>query len=152
MPVQRIAVSPSALLAIAVCVAHLLAAGLLWLMPIPALGKSVFTLMIAFSLVFFLARDAALHSAHAIIALEIKDDGAISFQTRSGAWVDCTLLGSSYVSPRLTILHLRPGRRKGTRRVIIVPDNMDSRDFRRLRMWLRWKRGDRPESVTADGL
>jgi toxin CptA len=152
MLVQRIAVSPSVLLAIAICVAHLLAAGLLWLLPIPAPGKSVLTLLIAVSLVFLLARDAALHSAHAIIALEIKDDGVISFQTRSGAWVDCTLLASSYVSPRLTILNLRPASGKGKRRVIIVPGNVDSRDFRRLRMWLRWRQaGGSGVAPAADG-
>lgn len=149
MLAQRIAVSPSVLLAIAVCIAHLLAAGLFWLLPIPALGKSVFTLLIAVSLVFLLARDAALHAANAVIALEIKGDGAISFQTRSGAWFDCTLLGSSYVSPRLTILNLRLGRGKRTRRVIIVPDNVDSNDFRILRMWLRWRQAGGSGAVPA---
>jgi hypothetical protein len=152
MLVQRIAVTPSVLLAIAVCAVHLSAAGLLWLLPVPALGKSLFTLIIAFSLVFLLARDVALHSAHAIVALEIKDDGAISFETRSGAWVECTLLASSYVSPRLTILNLRPGRGKRTRRVIIVPDNVDSHDFRVLRTWLRWRRAGGSGAVpAADG-
>jgi toxin CptA len=139
MLVQHISISPSVRLAVALCVAHLAAAGLLWLVPIPALGKGVFTLAIAVSLVYFLARDAALHAANAIVALELKSGGGISFQTRDGKWVDCELSGSSYVSPRLTIVNLQPRGKGRARQVILLPDNVDPRDFRRLRMWMRWK-------------
>ena len=147
MLMQRVAVSPSVRLAAAICVVHLLAGVLLWLVPLPAPGKSVITLAIAVSLVFLLARDAALHATNAIVALDIREDDTVSYRTRRGEWVDCELLGSSYVSPHLTIVNLRPHGRRRTRRVILVPDNVDPRDFRRLRMWLRWKRGDIPESA-----
>ncbi len=146
MLVQRVSVSPSVRLAAAVCVAHFAAAVLLWLVPLPVPGKVVITLAIAASLVFLLARDALLHAAHAIVALEIGEEDTISYQTRGGEWVDCELLGSSYVSPRLTIVNLQPHGRRRTRRVILVPDNVEPREFRRLRMWLRWKRGDGPDS------
>ena len=139
MLVQTIAVSPSVRLAAALCAAHLVAAGLLWLVPIPVLGKGVATLAIALSLIYYLARDAALHAANAIVALELKDGGGISFRTRNGTWVDSELSGSSYVSPVLTIVVLQPRGRRRTRRAIILPDNVDARDFRRLRMWMRWK-------------
>lgn len=145
MLVQHISVSPSVRLAIALCVAHLAAAGLLWLVPIPPLGKGAFTLAIAVSLVYFLARYAALHAANAIVALELKSGGGISFHTRDGKWVDCELSGSSYVSPGLTIVNLLPRGRGRTRHVILVPDNVDPRDFRRLRMWMRWKNGPSSE-------
>ena len=137
---QRIAVAPSVTFAVALGAGHLSAAGLLWLAPIPALGKAVFTIAIAVSLIFYMARDALLHAAHSIVALEITDQGEISFQTRIGEWIECDLLGSSYVSPRLTIVNFRPRGRWTSRHVIFLPDNVDPRDFRRLRMWLRWKR------------
>jgi toxin CptA len=140
--VQRVPVSPSIRLAIALCVVHSAAAALLWLVPIPTLGRATFTVAIAVSLVYFLARDAALHAGHAIVELEIEDNGGVSFLTRGGRRVECELLGSSYVSPRLTIVRLRPRGHAGTRRVILVPDNVDQRDFRRLRTWLRWKHGE----------
>lgn len=139
MLIQHIPISPSVRLATALCAAHLAAAGLLWLVPISALGKGVFTLAIAVSFVYCLARDAALHAANAIVALELKNGGGIAFHTRDGGWVDCELSGSSYVSPRLTIVSLRPRGKGRTRHVILVPDNVDPRDFRRLRMWMRWK-------------
>lgn len=115
---------------------------MLWLLPIPPLGKAAVTLAVAVSLVFFLARDATLHASHAVVALEVDDGGSVFFQTRSGRRVECEVLGSSYVSPRLTIVSLRPRSRAGTRRVVLVEDNVDPRDFRRLRMWLRWKHGE----------
>ena len=147
MLIQRVFISPSVRLAAAICLVHFLAGVLLWLVPLPALGKSMITLAIAVSLVFLLARDAALHATNAIVALDIREDDTISYRTRSGEWVDCELLESSYVSPRLTIVNLRPHGRRRKRRVILVPDNVDPRDFRRLRLWLRWKRGDTPESA-----
>jgi toxin CptA len=142
MLIQRITVAPSVLIAIAVCAVHLAAAGVLWIVPIPVLGKLVMTFVIAFSLIFFMARDAALHAAHSIVALELHEDGAITCQTRRGDWLDCELLGSSYVSPNMTVVNLRPRGAWRMRRVILVPDNIDPRDFRRLRMWLRWKSGE----------
>lgn len=138
---QQITIAPSVLLAAVISVTHFVAAALLWLIPIPVVGKSVFTLAIVISLVYFMARDAALHAAHSIVALEIRDGGEVAMQTRDGEWFDCELLGTSYVSPRLTIVHLQPRDRWMTRRVILVPDNVDSQDFRRLRTWLRWKGG-----------
>lgn len=142
MLVQRVAISPSVRLAVVLCVVHSIAAALLWLVPIPALGKAVVTLAVAVSLVYLLARDATLHAAHAIVALDVDDTGSLVYQTRAGRRVESELLDSSYVSPRLTIVNLRARNRAGTRHVVLVEDNVDPRDFRRLRIWLRWKRGE----------
>lgn len=138
MLVQRISISPSVRLTIALCVTHFAAAGTVWWAPMPAWPKTLLIIAVTASLVFYLWRNAGLHSADAIVALEIKDDGGVSFQTRRGDWLDCELLGSSFVSRRLTIVNLRPRGRRAARHVILLPDNVDARDFRRLRMWLRW--------------
>lgn len=142
MLVQRVVISPSVRLALALCAVHCIAAALLWLIPVPALGKAGVTFAIAVSLVYLLARDATLHAANAIVALEVDDSGSLVYQTRTGRRVESDLLGSSYVSPRLTIVNLRGRNRSGTRRVVLLEDNVDPRDFRRLRIWLRWKRGE----------
>ena len=148
MAAQRIAVGPSALIAVAVSIVHVGAAAVLWLVPIPVLGKAVFTLAIALSLVYFMARDAALHAPGAIVALELGEQGAIACQTRDGAWLNCELLGSTYVSPGMTVVNLRARGWGGQRRVILVPDNVDPEDFRRLRAWLRWRSaGVNPDTV-----
>ena len=147
MLAQRIQVAPSVLIAIAVIAVHLAAAGLLWLVPIPVIGQAVLTLTVAVSLIYYMARDATLHAAHSIVALELRGGGGIAFQTRRGTWFDCELLGSSFVSPHLTVVNLRPRGGWLARRVILVPDNVDAREFRRLRMWLRWKNGTGIEPV-----
>lgn len=148
MLAQNVSISPSVRLAVTLCAAHLAAAGLVWLIPLPVLAKGTFTLVIALSLVYFLARDAALHAANAIVALELKDGGGIAFRTRDGNWVESELSDSSYVSPGLTIVVLRPRGNGRTRRAIILPDSVDARDFRRLRMWMRWKNeGGDPASL-----
>jgi toxin CptA len=139
MPDQRIAIAPSVRLAVALSGAHIAAAGLLWFIPLPGLGRAVFTLAIAISFIYLMARDASLHAPHSIVALEIRDGAGISLQTRRGEWLDGDLLGSSYVSPWLTIVNCQLRGRRGARRVILLPDNVDPRDFRRLRTWLRWK-------------
>lgn len=148
MLVQRVAISPSVRLTLALCLVHGIAAALLWLVPVPTLARAAFTLAIAISLVYLLARDATLHAAHAIVALELDDSGTVFFQTRGGRRVECELLRSSYVSPSLTVVSMRPRGRAGTRRVVLVEDNVKPRDFRRLRTWLRWKRG-KPEDLGA---
>lgn len=139
MLLQRISVGPSALIAVAVSAVHLAAACMVWLVPVPVLWQAVLTLAIAVSLIYFMARDAALHAASSIVALELREGGGIACRTRAGEWLECDLLDSSYVSPRVTVVNLRPRGWRRYRRVILVPDNVDSRDFRRLRMWLRWR-------------
>jgi toxin CptA len=135
------------LIAIAVSVVHFAAGSVLWLVPVPVVGKAVLTFGIAFSLIFFMARDAGLHAARSIVALELRESGEIACQLLTGEWLDCELLGSSFVSPHMTVINLRLLGSWRTRRLIVVPDNVDPRDFRRLRMWLRWKGGESPETA-----
>ncbi len=135
---HRVRINPSPRLAIVLCIVHVAAAAAIWVAPVPAWLKAGLTIAIATSLVWSLSRKVALHAAEAIVALEVTDAGGVSFQTRSGTWHECELLGSSYISPRLTILNLKPQGARWTRHVLLVPDNVDARDFRRLRTWLRW--------------
>jgi toxin CptA len=136
---HRISVRPSVLIAVAVSIVHVAAAVLLWIVPVPVTVKAALTLAVAVSLIYFMARDAALHAARSIVALELREDGGIACQTRNGAWLECVLLGSSYVSPGMTVVNLQARGWLGYRRVILVPDNVDAEDFRRLRTWLRWR-------------
>lgn len=129
---------PSVRLAVLLCATHFAAAVAVWWTPMPVWPQTALVIAIAASLVYYLARNAALHAPEAIVALEIKGDGAVAFQTRRGEWLHCELLPSSFVSRNLTIVNLRPHGRRYARHVILVPDNVDARDFRRLRVWLRW--------------
>lgn len=96
-------------------------------------------LVLGVSLAFYLWRIALLRSPQSIVAIEVGDGDKVAFQTRSGRWHAGRLLGTSFVSPGLTILNLSPDDARLIRSVVIVPDNVQSEDFRQLRIWLRWK-------------
>ena|SRR5688572_8711303 len=138
MLVQHIEIKPSTGLAIALCVAHLGAAAAIWCAALPLWVKGGLIVAIAAALGWFVFAWAMLRSAESVVALEITAAGRLSFLTRRGMWHACELLGTSYVSPRLTILNLKPEDRRLVRHVVLVPDNVAARDFRRLRTWLRW--------------
>jgi toxin CptA len=145
MPYQRIEIKPSLRLTVALCLAHTGAAGAIWVAALPLWLRCGLIVAIAAGLGWSLFARAALRSAESMVALEITATGRISFQTRRGAWHACELLGTSYVSARLTILNLQPAGRRLVRHIVLVPDNVDARDFKRLRTWLRW--APRPESA-----
>ena len=93
------------------------------------------------NLAYVVARAALLRGSSAVVALEVTSDNALSIQTRSGEWIECEVLGSTYVVSFLTVLNLREIEKGSVRHIMILPDSMDAEDFRRLRVWLRWKRG-----------
>ena len=138
MTFQHIEIKPSAGLAIALCLAHLGATAAIGCAALPLWVKGGLTVAIAAALGWSLFARAMLRSAESVVALEITAAGRISFLTRRGSWHACELLGTSYVSPRLTILNLKAEDRRLVRHVVLVADNMDAQDFRRLRTWLLW--------------
>jgi toxin CptA len=151
MAVRRITVKPSPRLAVGLCAAHGGAAAAIWLAPVPYWLKAGVTLVMAASLGWYLFSRVALRAAGAIVALEIREEGGLSFLTRCGEWRECRLLGSSYVSPLLTVLNLEPAGGWCARHVLLLPDNVDAKDFRRLRAWLRWAPVQRPEALGQRG-
>ena len=138
MVFQRIEIKPSPRLAIALCLAHLGAAAAIGCAAVPLWVKGGLFVAIAAALGWFLFARVMLRSAESVVALEITAAGRLSFLTRRGSWHACELLGTSYVSPRLTILNLKAEDRRLMHHVVLVPDSVAARDFRRLRTWLRW--------------
>lgn len=92
------------------------------------------------SLVFNVRQSALLRTADAVIGLEIASDDKFSIQTQRGGWIECEVLGSTYVISFLTILNLKRTDSGRITRAVILPDSLDAEDFRKLRVWLRWKR------------
>jgi len=134
----RVSIGRSVRLTWVLCLAH--AGGVAVLVPVflPVWIKALITVAILASLLHSLMHVALLKTANAVIAVELKDKGAVFFRTRRGDWRDGTLSGSSYVSSWLTILVLVEEGRRNARCVVIVPDNVDADEFRRLRVKLRW--------------
>lgn len=137
----KISLAPSTTLLYGIGAVHAVAAFLLLATDIPGSVKTAGMLVLGASLAFYLWRIVLLRSPQSIVAIEIGDGDKqkIAFQTRNGRWHACRLLGTSFVSPGLTILNLNPEDARLMRSVVIVPDNVQSEDFRQLRIWLRWK-------------
>lgn len=76
-------------------------------------------------------------SRHAVRGLSITRDG-LKIETCRDDWIPVETLGSSFVSPWLTVLNLKlPDRRLATH-VVLLPDMLGPDEFRRLRVWLKW--------------
>ena len=134
----KISIKPSRRLALVLCAAHAAAASAVLIVDFPIWLKIVLVLIIGASSGAYLYGTALRRSSGAVVGLEISDDGALSFQTRCGEWREGRLLGSSFVSPYLTILNIGTEGKFFARHVVIMPDCVNAEDFRRLRVRLRW--------------
>jgi toxin CptA len=125
--------------------AHLSASALLWPLMLPLAVKLAAIGSLAFSLAIYLRHYALRTSPGSITSLALADDMTCTLHTRDGQYIACVLLGSSFVAPYLTVLELKPlaptrwWHRLRSYSVVILPDAIDSEEFRRLRVLLRWK-------------
>ncbi len=109
---------------------------LLLLLPLPWWIKCLCGAMVVAATAWHLGRYA--WSAQTITALELEVSGKLRCYSRAKDWRDVEVLGSSFVTPKLTVLNFRlPGERL-SRHVVLLPDMVESAAFRRLRVWLRW--------------
>lgn len=125
--------------------AHAAAAASIVVADLPTWVKGVLLLLVAASWAVALHGPALRRGGKAIVALELAEDGRLSFQTRAGEWHEATLLESSFVAPYLTVLNLQLDGQRFLRYVVIVPDAIGTEDFRRIRVWLRWRKEHRAE-------
>jgi toxin CptA len=138
--VLRIALRPSRILAAILVIAHGAALAVIALVSVPLWLKVIAIAALAVSLVFEIRQTVLLRAPDAVVALEIASDDALSIQTRRGDWIECEVLGSTYVTYFLAIVNLKDQGSGRVKRAVILPDSIDAEDFRKLRVWLRWKR------------
>lgn len=138
-PLLVVHLKPSRYLAVMLSIAHVVAAGLLWPLALPLAVKLAGAAILAISLIFYLRHYALLRSPGAVVAFALSDEMACTLETRRGEQIACTLLGSSFVAPYLTVLNLQPEGKFFTRSVVILADGIDAEEFRQLRVLLRWK-------------
>lgn len=134
----RVILKPSAYLATALAAVHVAAAATLLPLDLPAWAKLALAITIAASLANALWRHAFLKARYALTGIELGEADRASVETRDGRWHDARVLPTTYVSPLLSVLNVRLEDRMFTRHMLIVADNVDADDFRRLRVRLRW--------------
>lgn len=132
------ALRPSRVLATVLSGAALLACLVMLLLPVPWGLKGIVLIGIGACTVYHIRRDARLESPFSITSLEVTVQNGLRAGTRSGAWIDAEVLGSTLVTPQLSVLQLRFPDRYFMRAIVLLPDMLDGEDYRRLRVWLRW--------------
>lgn len=138
MDTLTVAVGPSRWLAGLLAGMHGFAAAMCWLAPLPQWLAVVLMPLLVASAWHTLRRDALRSQPNSPVAVRFHADGRCAFKVRGETWYQAALLGSSYVSPYLTVLNLRPEGGRFARHLVILPDAVNAEDFRRLRVWLKW--------------
>lgn len=134
----KIALRPSWLLAATLVIAHACAVGLIWLVDLPITLTLAATATLLAAGAFAVWRYALLRGRVAVIALEVTSDHVMNAQTRVAGWLEYDVLGSTFVTSFLTVINLRDV--EGSRHnVVVLPDSLHADDYRKLRVWLRWK-------------
>ena len=134
----RVRLKRSRLVAAALTLVHLAAAGTLVPLELAIPLKLFIVGVIAASLARGLARHALLRTGDAITEIELRDGDRAAVRTRPGVWRDARVLETTCVTARLTVINLKVEGRRLAQHVVIAPDAIDTEDFRRLRVLLRW--------------
>ena len=135
----RIRLTPSRLLAAVLVLAHAAAIAAVLMVELPQWLKVVAIALLIAQCAVVVRRQAFLTGANAATAIEITSDHRLNVETRSAGWCEHEVLGSTYVTPYLTVLNLRRSSTRVARHVLLLPDSLNADDFRKLRVWLRWK-------------
>ena len=145
MPVLKITLRPSRILFAILVAAHGGVIAVVAIMSMPLWLELIAITTLAVNLVVELRRTALLRTPNSVVAIEIGSDDTLSIQTRRGNWIsECEVLESTYVAAFLAIVNLREPEMGAVRHVVLLPDSIEAEDFRRLRVWLRWKRNALP--------
>jgi toxin CptA len=137
--VLRLRLRPSRQLAWLLLAGHAAAVVLSWLAPVAWWVSLGLSLAVVTSLGFTVRNQALRSSAGALTALELRPDGSATVEDRQGRRSEVRILGSSFVSPVLTILNLAVAGLRVRRALVVAPDALAAEEFRRLRVWLRWR-------------
>ncbi|MCL4471613.1 MAG: hypothetical protein M1547_10960 [Gammaproteobacteria bacterium] len=139
MDTLKIEVGSSGQLATLLASMHIFAAAIFWTIPLPYWLAAMLMPVFAGSAWYHSKRDCFRVSPRSLVALRLLADCRCDLQTRAGTWHEAELLGSSFVSPYLTVLNLKPAGGRLAKHLVILPDAVDAEDFRRLRVWLKWR-------------
>lgn len=143
----QVELRPSRRLAGLLGAAHGGALLLLPTLPIAAWFAALIAVLLVTSAVLTITRHALHCGARAVTALKLADREQLQIRAGDGVWHGGRLLGSSTVGAAIVVLNIRLDS-GGITTVVILGDGIDTNDFRRLRVWLRW--GPRPAGAETD--
>ena len=90
-------------------------------------------------------RDALLRHAHAPIEVLLRQDGGIEITRRDGSPVRGSVLPGGLVLPLLAAIRYHSENSRWPRTLRVMSDSVSDDEFRRLCVWLRWRKPDGAE-------
>ncbi len=111
---------------------HLLAAAALFLAGLPDWARWAGVLTLAVGAAFQLRRQETTE-------LRLEPDGSLLLRSGEDEWRPAAVLAQTSVSPWLSVLRYRLEGEGRARSLAVLPDSLPADDFRRLRVWLRWR-------------
>ena len=128
-------------LAIVFAGAHLVATLSAVAVQLPLAAKTGVLVAVATSLYRCLRRYAWLREPKSIVWFELPDAESIVVRLRDGGCSSGRVLGTTLVTPLLTVINVRLQASSCAQHVLLVPDNLHADDFRAVRVLLKWGRG-----------
>ena len=134
----RFALQPSRYLTLVLSIAHVASVALVLALHLPLAVIVVLCALIVASFVHAVLHHALLLTPHAIVGGHLAGAAEASLKRRDGRVIPADILGTTYVTPYLTVLNVQERGARLARNVVLMPDNVDAEAFRRLRVLLRW--------------
>lgn len=134
---HHFALRPSLLLFLCIVFSHLLVMAVFAWLPLPVILYLALLCVLLLSCIYYVLRDAGLRLDGACVALRMEEKHIVLID-RENRETTGKLLGSSVVTPYLTVLNIALVGTRRTRNVVILPDSMDATSFRQLRVLLKW--------------
>lgn len=131
---------PSALLAFSFGAAHAAAAAFVVPLEIPLFAKAALWAAIGIGAFRTVSRHGLLLDRQAIVSGWIDAAGGATVHFRDGRSVAAEVLGTTYVTPGLTVLNFRVREERRACCAVLYSGNVGGEDFRRLRVLLKWGR------------
>jgi toxin CptA len=137
LPIE-VTVRPSLNLRLGLAGLHALAIASLCMADLPPSWQIAGSLLLALSLIYYIR-------PHTPLSVKAGLDGNLELKLH-GRWQQVEVLPQKIVLPALTVVRYRPPHRSRTQSLVITSDSLAADDFRRLRVWLRWRHGKSPKS------
>lgn len=119
-----------------------------FLVPLSLWLKSLLLGALILNFVWVVMHQAMRKLSTSIVAMQLDRDGVVLMEQRDGTVLTVRVLGSSFVTPYLSIVLFKTHKAWFARSVVLFPDMLTQGLFRHLRIWLKWRlgRGELPQA------
>jgi toxin CptA len=144
-PVLTFDIAPSRWLRLAVAMTHVLAGMAVLMADLRAWLQGVILVLVTASLAWSMRRGSLIElrcqpdGRLAISAVSNQSPAVIASEARQSSWLAVEVRPETVVLPWLVVLRYRCAEGGRTQTAAILPDSLDEDDFRRLRVWLKWR-------------